>query len=357
MMTFHPPGEKGIDCLDLDVCPSLTQRAVWIDLFEPTRAEEDAVEAALGMDIPTREELQQIESSSRLFVKGDVLFMTATVIVRADGPRPERSAVTFIVAPERFVTLRYADPQPFQTFRHRREADLAAYATGHAVFVGLIDAIVERLADILENVSARLDAVSEEIFRDGPKKAAPPRGRLRSAARARGATFPATNPPRQDFNEVLRRIGRSSDLVSRARESLVSFQRLLAFFRDAHKEIAGKEASAALDKAGHSPLGHLKAVGADLASLSDHANFLGNNVAFLLDATLGMINNEQNRTFKVLSVAAVVVGPPTLIAGVYGMNFEHMPELRWLAGYPFALVLMIVSAVFPLWFFKRRGWL
>ena len=117
MMTFHPPGEKGIECVDLDICPELTRRSVWIDLFEPTRAEEDAVEAALGMDIPTRQELQEIELSSRLFKKQDTLFMTATIITRADTARPERTAVTFIVAPERFVTLRYEDPIPFKTFR------------------------------------------------------------------------------------------------------------------------------------------------------------------------------------------------------------------------------------------------
>ncbi len=341
MMTFHPPAEKGIDCVDLNICPELTRRSVWIDLFEPTREEEDAVEAALGMDIPTRQELQQIEPSSRLFRKDNTLFMTATVITRADSDRPERSAVTFIVAPGRFVTLRYADPLPFQTFRERREKNLAVYATSEQVFVGLIDAIVERLADILENVSDKLDHLSEEIFRDDVTPVAPPHRFVSTSAR--------------DFNKVLQRLGRSSDLVSRARESVVSFSRLLAFFRDAHKDLPHAAEPAAGN--GGNPLGHLKSVGGDLVSLGDHATFLSGNVAFLLDATLGMINNEQNRTFKVLSVAAVVVGPPTLVAGVYGMNFEHMPELKWLSGYPFALVLMVLSALLPLWFFKRRGWL
>ncbi len=349
MMTFHPPGEKGIDCTNLDICPELTRRSVWIDLFEPTRAEEDAVEAALGMDIPTRQELQEIEPSSRLFVKQDALFMTATVISRADTLRPERTVVTFIVAPDRFVTLRYADPLPFQTFRARREANLPAYATGHQAFVGLIDAIVERLADILENVSADLDHLSEEVFR---AEGAPALNRRRArSAGERHRPVPLASSP-QDFNDILRRIGHSSDLVSRARESLVSFIRLVTFFRDARKEAHPK----AGEVAGH-PFGHLKAVGGDLVSLSDHATFLSGNVAFLLDATLGMINNEQNRIFKVLSAAAFVVGPPTLIAGIYGMNFERMPELKWAYGYPFALVLMAVSAAVPYWWFKRRGWL
>lgn len=356
MMTFHPPGEKGIDCLDLEICPDLTRRAVWIDLFEPTREEEDAVEAALGIDIPTRQELQEIETSSRLFRSHDTLFMTATIITRADTPRPERTAVTFILAPEHFVTLRYADPLPFQTFRARREADLPEYATSQQVFAGLLDAIVERLADILENVNGSLDHLSEEIFL---AEGAPPirRGRQGRAfdLSSEAANAPVATAGRQDFNDVLRRIGRNNDLVSRTRESLVSISRLITFLRDTHKD--HERPGAAVTTAGVVFGGHLTAVSGDLVSLSDHATFLSGTVTFLLDATLGMINNEQNRIFKVLSAAAFIIGPPTLIAGVYGMNFEKMPELKWTYGYPFALALMLVSIVVPYWFFKRRGWL
>ena len=338
--------------MDLNICPELTRRSVWIDLFNPTRPEEDAVEAALGMDIPTREELQEIELSSRLFKKKNALFMTATIITRADTARPERTAVTFIVTPERFVTLRYDDPVPFRTFRGRRDENLADYATAQQVFVGLIDALVERLADILESVSGDLDHLSEEVFRsDG----APAVRRAHYEPRpvvAKSADLPTARVRPQDFNDTLRRIGHSSDLISRVRESLVSLNRLVTFFRDAHEENPET-----FEQPSDPAFGHLKTVCGDLTSLSDHATFLSGNVAFLLDATLGMINNEQNRIFKVLSAAAFVVGPPTLIAGVYGMNFEHMPELKWTYGYPFALGLMVVSTLVPFWFFRRKGWL
>ena len=199
-----------------------------------------------------------------------------------------------------------------------------------------------------------MDHLSEEVFRaDGaPALRRQENGRPRPSV-ARSADLPATSDTAgQDFNRILRRIGHGSDLVARARESLVSLNRLVTFFRDAQEE------SADVKETPPDPsLAHLKSVCGDLASLGDHATFLSGNVAFLLDATLGMINNEQNRIFKVLSAAAFVVGPPTLIAGVYGMNFERIPELKWAYGYPFALGLMAVSTLVPYWFFKRRGWL
>ncbi len=321
MMTFYRSGEPGVACVDLDSCPVLTQDAVWIDLFEPSREEEKTVEAALGFEVPTREEMQKIEISSRLYRENDIPFMTATVLNKADTSHPEGSAVTFILAPRQLVTVRYADPAPFQNFRKRIETSGKQYDSPGKVFEGLIDAIVERLAEILEKVGSALDSVSLEVF------------------------TPSTTPsggkaPRQDFDKILRRVGRCSDLVSKARESLVSLGRLLLFFNETPK-----------------PESHTKTVLNDLTSLSDHASFLSTKVNFLLDATLGLINIEQNGIIKIVSVAAVVFLPPTLVASVYGMNFDVMPELKWVLGYPFAVFLMISTAVLPYVFFKRKGWL
>ena len=151
----------------------------------------------------------------------------------------------------------------------------------------------------------------------------------------------------RDFIEILRQIGAVSDLLSRVRKSLVSFSRLVAFFREVGTESGGTRES----------LAHLKTITGDLSSLSDHATFLSSKVAFLLDATLGMINNEQNAIIKILSFAAVVFLPPTLVAGIYGMNFQRLPELHWAYGYPFALTMMVLSAVLPYLFCKHKGWL
>ncbi len=331
VIIFHRPGEKGIELTELGQCPALCEGAVWIDVCEPTREEERDLEATLGLNVPTREEMQAIELSSRLYREGDILYMTGTVLTKAHVERPQSTAITFILMRDRLVTLRYESPLSFQAFRARRDAHPERYLTANDNLVGLIDAVVERVADILENVGVSLDRISEEIFEANRKSGIP------------GKVGPI------DFVAILRRIGLNSDLVSRVRESMVSFTRLMTFFREAQKEGQGGTA--------RESLAHLKTVVADLSSLSDHATFLAGKVGFLLDATLGLINNEQNRIIKIVSLAAVIFLPPTLVASVYGMNFAHMPELAWAAGYPFALLLMVISAVLPYLFFKRKGWL
>ena len=343
MITFYAPDKPSAPLTTRELCEELTRGAVWIDLFEPTQEEEQSLEAALGIDIPTREEMQAIELSSRLYeVHGD-LFMTGTVLIHADTSRPESSVVTFILTNNKLVTLRYADPASFNAFRLRREANLARYQTATQFLGGLVDAVIERVADILEGVGANLDHISLRVFEPGHVGGGGPVSRgLQHSARGH-----ARKARQRNYVEVLRQIGAVSDLVSRTRESLVSFTRLVTFFRE-----MSKEAGAARES-----LGHIKTLSADLGSLSDHATFLSSKVSFLLDATLGMINNEQNAIIKILSVAALVFLPPTLVAGVYGMNFEVLPELKWAHGYPWALFLMVVSAVVPYLFFRRRGWL
>jgi len=286
--------------------------------------------------------MQAIELSSRLYEEKGVLYMTATVLSQADTDTPQSSAITFIVVADKLVTLRYADPIPFQAFRARREANLERYQTPGQFLGGIVDAIVERIADILENVGARMDAISLKVFEPQRIETAMPfHRRLQQSPGGK-----ARKARQRNFVEVLRRIGAVSDLVSRARESLVSFSRLIAFYREVRDENAASRES----------LAHIKTIVGDIGALSDHATFLSSKVSFLLDATLGMINNEQNAIIKILSVAALVL-PPTLVAGVYGMNFEHMPELKWLHGYPFAVCLIVASGVLPYLWFKRKGWL
>jgi magnesium transporter len=344
MLTFYAPGQPSVRLTPDHSCAELTRTAVWIDLLEPTREEEEHLEAALGINIPTAEEMQAIELSSRLYEEQGIIFMTATVLTKATTAMPQSSAVTFIVTPEKLVTLRYADPAAFRAFCSHREANLQRYNTPGQFLAGLVDAIVERIADILEAVGADLDRISLRVFEaDHSADQVPLHERLTKSPHGR-----ARKARQRNFVEVLREIGSASDLVSRARESLVSFARLVTFFRETRKEngTITREGSA-----------HWKTIAGDVSSLSDHATFLTAKISFLLDATLGMINNEQNAIIKILSVAALVFLPPTLVAGIYGMNFEFMPELKWAHGYPFALFLMIVSAVVPYLFFRRKGWL
>ncbi|RLP26255.1 magnesium/cobalt transporter CorA [Mesorhizobium sp. YM1C-6-2] len=301
-------------------------RVVWIDLLGPTKDEEDAVERLIGIGIPTREEMEEIEISSRLYVEDGAFVMTATLPAHADGDRPEMLPVTFVLAGHRLVTIRYHEPRAFQTFPMRAEkADLGC-TSGDTILVSLLEAIVDRLADVLERGSREVIDISQDIFHSKEKK---------------------VSDRDRDFQEILHRIGSKEDLVSKIQDSLLTLQRLSGFLANfVGRDPGDKEIRA-----------RVKTLSRDVTSLSDHASFQTQKITFLLDATLGMINIQQNAIIKIVSVAAVVFLPPTLVASVYGMNFDVMPELKWFFGYPLALALMVVSAVLPFWFFRRKGWL
>jgi magnesium transporter len=149
-----------------------------------------------------------------------------------------------------------------------------------------------------------------------------------------------------DLRALLRRIGRAGDLASKIRDSLLGIGRIAPYVRS----MAGAWLPAEVKP-------HLETIRQDIASLSDYDAHLVNKVQLLLDATLGLINIEQNNIIKVLTVVSVVGVPPTLVASMYGMNFKHMPELDWAWGYPYGLALIVISAVGPLLWFKLRGWL
>ena len=301
-------------------------KVVWADLLNPTKEEEELIEKLIGVGIPTREEMEEIEISSRLYVENGAYVMTATLPAQADGDRPIMSPVTFVLAGNRLITVRYHEPRAFQTFPLRAEKADIGCTSGETILMALLEAIVDRLADVLERASNEVVAISHDIFHPTEKKA---------------------SKRDRDFQLILRRIGAKEDLVSKIQDSLLTLQRMSGFLANATGQGKnGKEVHA-----------RVKTLSRDVVSLSDHASFQSQKITFLLDATLGMINIEQNGIIKIVSVAAVVFLPPTLVASIYGMNFEIMPELKWFFGYPLAVGLMIVSAVLPFWFFRRKGWL
>jgi len=306
---------------------------LWADLFEPTPAEEKAVESLLTVDVPTRDEMKEIETSNRLYEEGNAVYMTATVGSKLDSPTPESSAITFILANDRLITNRYVDPTPVRRFMQYVERSPAACTSSATLLAGLLESFVERIADLLERVQMELDSVSHTIF---------PRGNGTAPAGGKATTLPSSS----NLQAMILKIGSNGDLVSKARESLVSFQRLLMYVQQATTVTLSQDQR-----------GRFKSTLRDVQSLSDHATFLGNKIQFLLDAVLGLINLEQNNIIKIFSVAAVMLMPPTLVASVYGMNFHFMPELDEHWGYPFALLAMVVSAVVPYLYFRRKGWL
>jgi magnesium transporter len=301
------------------------EEAVWIDLVSPTLEEDKLVEQVLGVAVPTREEMQEIEVSSRLYIENSARYMTATLMCQSESEAPKTTPVTFILAGHRLVTVRYDEPRPFSLVTAKLGRHCAATVTGESILMDLLDAIIDRAADILERNSAEVDVVSRQIFE--------PTRRRSNRSRT--------------YNHILGAIGRRGDLNSKVRESLVSINRLVLFLANEADGLKWPKEMRA----------QLKVMQRDVLSLSDHASYLSNKITFLLDAMLGMVSIEQNNIIKIFSVAAVALMPPTLIASIYGMNFKHMPELEWVFGYPFALVLMIVAAILPYVYFKWRGWL
>lgn len=309
----------------VDNAPERADSFVWIDLVNPSPDEEADLQARLGIGLPSREDMEEIEISSRLYQNDGAAFMTATLPAQTEQDQPVMAPVTFILAGQRLITVRYHEPRAFVTFPLRASRVNLGCGNGEAVLVALLEAIVDRLADVLERAGREIDAISQNVFR--PQTARPTAGR--------------------DFHGLLQAIGRKGDLTSKIRDSLVTLERLIGYLgpltlqRKSEQDIRAR----------------VETLGRDAGSLNDYVSFLSQKVTFLLDATLGLVNIEQNATIKIFSVAAVAFLPPTLIASIYGMNFEIMPELAWPWGYPLALGLMVTSAVLPYLYFKRRGWL
>jgi magnesium transporter len=325
MLNVFVAQAQGLARVPVELPLSLSPAVVWIDLLEPTPEEERAVEAALSIDVPTREEMKEIETSNRLYEDNGALYMTATVAAKVDTDQPVSTAVTFILAGGRLVTNRYLDTRPFQQFITYAERHPAACHNAIAVLAGLMEAFTERIADVLERVGTDLDSISANIF-----------------ARSGNGT-----PNSRDLRSLIERIGFNGDLNSRGRESLVSLARLLMFAQQSnHLQLSTEQRN------------RFRSISGDVTAMSDHTSFQGSKVSFLLEATLGLINLEQNNIIKIFSVAAVLFLPPTLIASIYGMNFQLFPDLPGThSNFLFSLLLMVGSMAVTYALFKRRGWL
>ncbi|MGF7008086.1 magnesium transporter CorA family protein [Aminobacter sp. BE322] len=308
--------------------------ALWIDLLSASADEVRRLEAHLGIAIPTRDEMAEIELSDRLYNEDGAEFMTMTAVTEIESDDPLKAPITFILKGQTLVTVRHFDSKPFAHYIAKGlRGNAGQCMTGEAVMLGLVEALIDRVADALERIGDEADAISREVFRNKAKS--------------------ATKKTR-DLQSLIEQIGRKGDLLTKLRESLISMIRLAAY----HTAVEiNRTAGSSSRKATKDIRERVKLIQRDAASLGEHAIFLSAKINFLLDATLGLINLEQNQIIKIFSVAAVVFLPPTLVASIYGMNFDLMPELKWTLGYPWALGLMVLSAIVPYVYFKRRGWL
>jgi magnesium transporter len=326
MLTVYVSNGTTLERRSVEPGAAPPEKTVWMDMVTPSVAEDKVVEQLLGVAVPTREEMQEIEVSSRLYVENGARYMTATLMCQSDTPSPKTTPVTFILAGHRLVTVRYDDPRPFAMIEYKLSRTSTGNVSGESVLVDLLDAVIDRSADILERVGGEVDAISRRIF---------------EVDEERDVEAPA-------YKDVLKELGRKGDLTSKVRESLVSIGRLLLFLHNEAETMRWPKDSRT----------HLQSMRRDTSSLSDHATYLANKVTFLLEAMLGVVNIEQNAIIKIFSIAAVIFMPPTLIASIYGMNFHHnMVELDWQYGYVFALVLMVLAAVLPILFFRWKKWL
>jgi len=325
MFSVFVPSESSLKKAAVTDPSALPDNAVWVDLVNPSSAEDRAVEQLAGIAVPTREDMQEIEISSRLYIENGARYMTATLMCHSDTDMPRTTAVTFILAGHRLVTVRYDQPRPFAVVEAKLARSCAPGITGEMVLMELLDAVIDRCADILERVGADIDQVSHEIFEPNNER----------------------HGHAKQYSQILIAIGRKGDLTSKVRESLVSIGRLVTFLSAV---VEGVKWSKDMRE-------QLKTMQRDVASLTDHASYLAGKITFVLDAMLGVVNLEQNNIIKLFYVMAVVLMPPTLIASIYGMNFKSMPELEWAHGYPMALVLMLICAIVPYYIFKLKKWL
>jgi magnesium transporter len=323
MLAVYVPRGPALERKELGPDKKLPENALWIDLELPTPSEDKAVESALGISVPTLREMQEIEITSRLYVENGARYMTATLMAHQDTEVPATTPVTFILAGHRLVTVRYEEPRPFVIVNHRLERSCPANATGETVMMDILDAVIDRLADVLEHMGNDVEQVSRDIF------------------------DPEAKSDFRNYNRILRTIGKKGDVTSKVRESLVSIGRVLLYLANEADSMKWAKDQRAI----------LKGMQRDVQSLSDHATYISNKIQFLLDAMLGVVSLQQNNIIKIFSVAAVVFMPPTLIASIYGMNFKHMPELDWTYGYPVGVLLMLIAAILPYLFFKWKKWL
>ena len=298
--------------------------AQWIDLIQPTPGEIEQVGRATGLAIPTQAEIDEIESSSRLSMRDGVLYLSMPLVTRPET-EPRSVSVGFVLSPDRLITVRFAPSRLFDRFMEQRGTPARS---GAHVLAALLEAIIDRQADALEEVKAELESISHRIFCPEMAEAS---GRKREDAMLRG---------------TLVALGRIGDLVSHVRESQVSASRIVPYIETVAAEWLPKDLKP-----------RFRTLRRDIASLNDFDTHLNDKLQFLLDATLGFINIAQNNVMKVLTVVSVAGVPPVLVAGIYGMNFKNMPELNWAFGYPYSLALIVLTTLIPLAIFRWRGWL
>ncbi len=326
MLSFHAPGKAGIEAEI--VAETIPSGVSWIDAVRPDAQEIAFLERALGIEVPRLETLSEIETSSRLRSEKDWLHLSIPVIHRKDGFMPALTPLGFVLSKDVLLTVRFKHMKAFDDVLGTISR-CPVQAGGPGALIAILEAIVGHAADVLEGVGGDLDCLSEEIF-------------------GTNASNVQRHKRREDGEQlrfVLRKVGRSGDLTSKIEDQLLGMARMLPY--------VAANAAPYLEDGIRAKLESLQR---DIASLNDYETHLTDKIHFLLDATLGLTNVEQNNIFRILTVVSVVGIPPTFVASMYGMNFKNIPEYDWSYGYQYGLLLIALSALIPIIWFKWRGW-
>jgi magnesium transporter len=327
VLTSFASGPSAPHPLPAHVDAASLRQAIWIDLYQPGAEEIALVEQSLGVELPTEADLAEIESSSRIYVANGALFLSMPLVIQSETD-PRIASIGFVLTRERLVSIRFQPSRVFDQFIARLPQAEMADQSGARILVGLLESVVDRLADVMEKVRSDLDGVSRNIFVDDTRETSGRRMQER------------------ELQAILKTVGRAGDLTSRVRDTLLGVGRIVPYLRTAAEEFLPNDLRA-----------RLRTLRQDISSLNDYDVHLTNKVQFLLDATLGFISISQNDLMKVFTITSVAGIPPVLLAGIWGMNFKHMPELDWEFGYPLALLLIVLSATIPVYWFRRKGWL
>lgn len=291
------------------------REAAWIDLLNPSEEERLRVEATYRQHLPEPHEVEEIEATARFYEDGDGLHLHSYFLHKMDG-RFRNSTVAFTLSGHRLFTLHDFELPAFKMFRLRARREVGLVHDAVSILLALLETKVDELADLLEEVYTGLEAVSSLVLEENDT----------------------------EFEDAIDELARFEDLNGKVRLCLMDTQRALNYLLRRGRLEADHGA-------------RLREILRDIDSLLSHNTFLFEKVNFLMDAAQGFINIEQNQIIKIFSIAAVVFLPPTLVASIYGMNFDFMPELDWRWGYPLALLFMVLSGIAPYWYFKRKGWL
>jgi magnesium transporter len=305
---------------EIESADALTRfQPVWVDLEAPTEQEVSWIAERFGLTIPDDIVDEDLEESARFYEEeetGELHIRSDFLIEDEDQTRNVR--VAFILRDRVLFSIHREDLPVFRLLRLRARRIPALIEDAKDVLLKLYDADAEYSADTLEGIYDALEHVSGRVLKKRVSDL--------------------------DAAEVLAAIARQEDLNGRIRRNVMDTRRALSFMMRS-RLLSAEQFEAA------------RQILRDIDSLDSHTAFLFDKINFLMDATVGFININQNQIIKIFSVAAVALLPPTLIASIYGMNFRHMPELEWTLGYPFSIALMVVSVAIPFWFFKRKGWL